>query len=136
MSISLEQIKHLAHLSRLEFSEEELKEMQGDMGKILEFVAQIDALDLEGVEPLTQMSESTDVMRDDQAQGMLPKEEALKNAFLGTFFHCTLATVVLSYPARAGLQLPKIRPQRSRTRIMLRPMPQTRTPTRPACATR
>ena len=80
MSISLEQIKHLAHLSRLEFSKEELEEMQGDMGKILEFVAQIDALDLEGVEPLTQMSESTDVMRDDQAKGMLPKEEALKNA--------------------------------------------------------
>ena len=80
MSISLEQIKHLAHLSRLEFSEEELEEMQGDMGKILEFVAQIDALDLEGVEPLTQMSESTDVMRDDEAKGMLLKEEALKNA--------------------------------------------------------
>lgn len=80
MSISLEQIKHLAHLSRLEFSEKELKEMQGDMGKILEFVAQIDALDLEGVEPLTQMSESTDVMREDEAKGMLPKEEALKNA--------------------------------------------------------
>jgi len=80
MSISLEQIKHLAHLSRLEFSEEKLKEMQGDMGKILEFVAQIDALDLEGVEPLTQMSESTDVMREDEAKGMLPKEEALKNA--------------------------------------------------------
>ena len=32
MSISLEQIKHLAHLSRLEFSEEELKEMKGDIG--------------------------------------------------------------------------------------------------------
>ena len=80
MSISLEQIKHLAHLSRLEFSEDELKEMQGDMGKILEFVAQIDALDLEGVEPLTQMSESTDIMREDEAKGMLPKEEALKNA--------------------------------------------------------
>ena len=32
-------------------------------------------------------------------------------AFLGTSFHCTLATVVLSYPARAGLQLPEIRPQ-------------------------
>ena len=33
------------------------------------------------------------------------------SAFLGTFFHDTLATVVLSYPARAGLSLPKIRPR-------------------------
>jgi len=80
MSISLEQIKHLAHLSRLEFSEKELNEMQGDMEKILEFVAQIDALDLEGVAPLTQMSESVDVMREDEVKGMLTKEEALKNA--------------------------------------------------------
>ena len=80
MSISLEQIKHLAHLSRLEFSEEELKEMQGDMGKILDFVAQIDALDLSGIEPLTQMSDSANVMREDQTKGMIEKEEALKNA--------------------------------------------------------
>ena len=80
MSISLEQIKHLAHLSRLELSEEELASMQGDMEKILEFVAKIDELDLEGVEPLTQMSSSVDVMREDQVKGMLPKEQALKNA--------------------------------------------------------
>ena len=80
MSISLEQIKHLAHLSRLEFSEEELKEMQGDMGKILDFVAQIDALDLSGIEPLTQMSDSVNVMREDQIKGMIQKAEALKNA--------------------------------------------------------
>ena len=80
MSISLEQIKHLAHLSRLEFSEEELKEMQGDIGKILDFVAQIDALDLSGIEPLTQMSDSVNVMREDQTKGMIQKAEALKNA--------------------------------------------------------
>ena len=80
MSISLQQIKHLAHLSRLEFSEEELKEMQGDMGKILDFVAQIDALDLSGIEPLTQMSDSVNVMREDQTKGMIQKEEALRNA--------------------------------------------------------
>lgn len=80
MSISLEQIKHLAHLSRLEFSEKELKEMQGDMGKILDFVAQIDALDLSGIEPLTQMSDSVNVMREDQTKGMIQKEEALRNA--------------------------------------------------------
>ena len=80
MSISLEQIKHLAHLSRLEFTEEELKEMQGDMGKIVDFVAQIDALDLSGIEPLTQMSDSVNVMREDQTKGMIQKAEALKNA--------------------------------------------------------
>ena len=54
--------------------------MQGDIGKILDFVAQIDALDLSGIEPLTQMSDSVNVMREDQTKGMIQKEEALRNA--------------------------------------------------------
>ncbi|MEY2963434.1 MAG: Asp-tRNA(Asn)/Glu-tRNA(Gln) amidotransferase subunit GatC [Bacteroidota bacterium] len=80
MEITKEQILHLAHLSRLQLSENELEEMQGDMSKILDFVAQIEKLDLEGVAPLTQMSPSVNVMRDDQVGAMLTKEEALKNA--------------------------------------------------------
>jgi len=80
MSITKDQIKHLAHLSRLQLSEKELDAMQGDMENILKFVAQIDALDLTGVEPLTQMSDSVDVMREDEIRDMLSKEQALKNA--------------------------------------------------------
>jgi len=80
MSITKEQIKHLAHLSRLELTDNEVDSMQGDMEKILEFVAKIDELDLTGVEPLTQMSASVDVMRTDQSRNMITKEQALKNA--------------------------------------------------------
>jgi len=80
MSITKEQIKHLAHLSRLELTDHELDAMRGDMEKILGFVAKIDELDLTGVEPLTQMSSSVDVMRADEALNMITKEQALKNA--------------------------------------------------------
>jgi len=80
MEISKEQIKHLAHLSRLELSEAEIDAMQCDMSKILDFVAQVEKLDLEGVEPLTQMSKSVNVMRQDQVANMISKEDALKNA--------------------------------------------------------
>ncbi|PTM17287.1 MAG: Asp-tRNA(Asn)/Glu-tRNA(Gln) amidotransferase GatCAB subunit C [Bacteroidetes bacterium] len=80
MEISKEQIKHLAHLSRLELSEAEIDAMQGDMSKILDFVAQVEKLDLEGVEPLTQMSKSVNVMRKDEVANMISKEDALKNA--------------------------------------------------------
>ena len=80
MEITREQIKHLAHLSRLELSETELDEMQGDMTKILDFVAKIESLDLQGVAPLTQMSKSVDVMREDEEANMISKEDALKNA--------------------------------------------------------
>jgi len=80
MEITREQIKHLAHLSRLELSEAALDAMQGDMTKILGFVAKIESLDLDGVEPLTQMSKSVDVMREDEVANMISKEDALKNA--------------------------------------------------------
>ena len=80
MEITRDQIKHLAHLSRLELSETELDAMQGDMTKILGFVAKIESLDLDGVQPLTQMSKSVDVMREDAVANMISKEEALKNA--------------------------------------------------------
>ena len=72
--------KRQAHLSRLELSEAELEAMQGDMAKILDFVAKIESLDLQGVAPLTQMSKSVDVMREDQEANMISKEDALKNA--------------------------------------------------------
>jgi aspartyl-tRNA(Asn)/glutamyl-tRNA(Gln) amidotransferase subunit C len=80
MEISKEQIKHLAHLSRLELSEAEIDAMPGDLSKILDFVAQVEKLDLEGVEPLTQMSKSVNVMRQDEVANMISKEDALKNA--------------------------------------------------------
>ena len=80
MNITKDQIKHLAHLSRLELTDNELDSMQGDMEMILEIVAKIDELDLTGVEPLTQMSGSVDVMRTDEARNMITKEQALKNA--------------------------------------------------------
>jgi aspartyl-tRNA(Asn)/glutamyl-tRNA(Gln) amidotransferase subunit C len=80
MEISKEQIKHLAHLSRLELSDSEIDATQDDMSKILDFVAQVEKLDLDGVEPLTQMSKSVNVMREDATANMITKEEALKNA--------------------------------------------------------
>ena len=80
MSITKAQIEHLAHLSRLQLNEEEVARMQEDMTSILDFVAKIEALDLDGVEPLTQMSPSTNIVREDQVGHMLSKEDALKNA--------------------------------------------------------
>lgn len=80
MKISLDEIRHLAHLSRLEFSEDEMKNMQGDMDKILGFVDKINELDLEGVEPLIYLSEERNVLRADASKSILSKDEALKNA--------------------------------------------------------
>lgn len=80
MKISIDEIRHLAHLARLEFTEAEMQEMQGDMDKILGFVEKINELDLEGIEPLVYLSEERNVLRKDEAKQVLTKDEALKNA--------------------------------------------------------
>lgn len=57
-----------------------MKNMQGDMDKILGFVDKINELDLEGVEPLIYLSEERNVLRADASKSILSKDEALKNA--------------------------------------------------------
>lgn len=80
MKIEKEEILKLAHLSRLELSEEGVTKMEQDMNKILGFVAKIEELDLEGVEPLVYMSDEVNVLREDDVIQVITHEEALKNA--------------------------------------------------------
>ena len=80
MKISKEEVEKLAHLARLEFSEEEKLSMKADMDKILGFVDKINELDLEGVEPLVYLNEDRNIMRADQVVQRIRKEEALKNS--------------------------------------------------------
>ncbi len=80
MRITSEEVAKLAHLARLEFKGEDLVKMQVDMDKILDFVAKIESLDLEGVEPLIYMNPEVDKLREDLAILNTAKEEAMKNA--------------------------------------------------------
>jgi len=80
MKISTEEVEKLAHLARLEFSEEEKLSMQTDMDKILGFVDKINELDLEGVEPLVYLNEDRNIMRADKVVQRISKDEALKNS--------------------------------------------------------
>jgi aspartyl-tRNA(Asn)/glutamyl-tRNA(Gln) amidotransferase subunit C len=80
MKINKKEVEKLAHLSRLEFTEEEKENMVADMDKILGFVEKINELDLEGVEPLVYMTDEESTLRKDEVVEQATKEEALKNA--------------------------------------------------------
>ncbi len=80
MRISKEEIHKLAHLSRLELNNTAIEKMQADMDKILDFVAQIEKLELDGVEPLVYMTDETNVLREDTVVQDISHAEALKNA--------------------------------------------------------
>ena len=73
-------LKELAHLARLEFSDEELIDIGNDLKKIIEFCDQLKSVDTEGIAPLIYLSDEINVLRDDQIKHGLKKEDALKNA--------------------------------------------------------
>ncbi len=73
-------IEKLAHLSRLQFNEIEKAEVKNDLQRMIGFVEKLNELDLDGAEPLLHMSDEVNVLREDEVNGSVSREEALKNA--------------------------------------------------------
>ncbi len=51
--ISLEQVKHLSDLAHMELKEEELIKLQKEMDLILEYISQLEKVDVSGIEPMS-----------------------------------------------------------------------------------
>lgn len=64
--ISRDDVLHLAQLSNLELSDDEIENLKTDLGNILGYVAQLGELDTEGVEPTYQVTDLENVWRDDR----------------------------------------------------------------------
>ncbi len=73
-------IDKLAHLSRLEFTEDEKPEIKRDLEKMIGFIDKLNELDTTGVEPLLHVSENVNIFRKDEVKGQISKEEVFKNA--------------------------------------------------------
>ena len=63
--ISAEAVAKVAKLARLDLTPEELERTTTQLADMLEHFADIDALDLDGVEPMTQPYPLANVFRDD-----------------------------------------------------------------------
>lgn len=80
MDISNEMVDKLADLAKLEFSPAEKEQLKGDLSKITGFFEKLNELDTDNVEPLVFMSDEVNVLREDEVQHPITKEEALRNA--------------------------------------------------------
>lgn len=80
MSVTIPEVEKIAQLAKLKFSEVEKVKLQKDMNKILGYIEQLNELDLKDVEPLENINETENVMREDAVKPWLTTEEALKNA--------------------------------------------------------
>ena len=80
MSLTLEDVDHVAALARLALSDEERERMRDQLASILEQIAAIDELDTEAIAPTAQVNQLINVMRDDVARPSLSQADALANA--------------------------------------------------------
>ncbi len=80
MSMTREDVAKVAMLARLRLSPEELETFTGQLSSIVDFVAQLQALDTSDVEPLAHGVELRNVFREDVVRSTLDREEALSNA--------------------------------------------------------
>jgi len=78
--ITVEQVRHVARLARLELSPEEETSLQANMSEILTYVDKLNELDTTGVEPTAQVGEAGTPMRDDEVTNHPAPEEMLRNA--------------------------------------------------------
>jgi len=82
VSLSLDEVRRIAALARLELSPEEEQVFAGQLSAILDYVEQLKALDVSGVEPMTHALAAGEAvpLRDDEVRPSLPVGEALANA--------------------------------------------------------
>ena len=80
MEINKQLLDKVAHLARLNISEEKAEGLMQEMSEILNWVEQLNEVDTSGVKPLTNMSHEVNQFREDKVSGHLTKEQALKNA--------------------------------------------------------
>jgi len=80
MTISRDEVLHIATLANLEFSEAELGRITQQLGSILAYVAQLEALDTSSVEPTSHVESGAHALREDALAPSIPREEALANA--------------------------------------------------------
>jgi aspartyl-tRNA(Asn)/glutamyl-tRNA(Gln) amidotransferase subunit C len=80
MSVSSEQVRHIAKLARIAMSDEELDRLVPELNNILGWVEQLREVDTDWIEPLTAVIEQKLRLRDDVVNDGNIREEVLLNA--------------------------------------------------------
>ena len=79
-TLSRKDVAHLAHLARLAVSEDELDLFAGQLGAVLDAVAQVGKADVADVPPTTHAVPMTNVMRPDVVRPSLSRDVVLAEA--------------------------------------------------------
>jgi aspartyl-tRNA(Asn)/glutamyl-tRNA(Gln) amidotransferase subunit C len=80
MSLTIEEVQHIANLARMNLSEDELERYRKQLSAILDYFKQLEGLDTKDIPPTANVSADQNPLRVDQSDPSLSPEELLKNA--------------------------------------------------------
>ena len=80
MSLTYEEVQHIANLARLELSEEELSRYQEQLSAILAYFTQLQELETENIKPTASGFDLTSTLRPDDSWSGLSVDELMQNA--------------------------------------------------------
>ena len=80
MSVTNEQVRHIAKLARIAMSDEEIERLAPELNNILGWIEQLGEVDTDGVEPLTAVIEQKLRLREDAVTDGDIRDDVLANA--------------------------------------------------------
>ncbi len=79
-TISTEEVRHVAKLSQLRLSEEEVQFFSEQLSQVVDYIDKLKELDVDGIEPMAHPTGMTNRSREDRRGPTLTEEQALANA--------------------------------------------------------
>lgn len=73
-------VRQVAKLARLKLTDEEVHEYTDQLSAIMGYIAKLNELDVDGVEPMAHAMDMSNVLREDVEQPGMPRDLALREA--------------------------------------------------------
>ncbi|XZE45964.1 Asp-tRNA(Asn)/Glu-tRNA(Gln) amidotransferase subunit GatC [Pirellulaceae bacterium SH467] len=80
MSLTIDDVRRVANLARLEFNEAELAEITEQLSKVVTLVDELAAANTDGVDPMVHAIELANILAVDSPRPSVTRAEALQNA--------------------------------------------------------
>jgi aspartyl-tRNA(Asn)/glutamyl-tRNA(Gln) amidotransferase subunit C len=80
LKITRDEVTHVAHLARLEFTEAEAEKFTSQLNNILMYMDMLNRVDMTGVAPMTHAVAQQNAFRDDIVKPSLSRDDTLANA--------------------------------------------------------
>ena len=75
--ISLQEVERIAELARIGLTKEEKERFSGELSAILEYIEQLKEIDTKNIEPVSQVTGSVNIVREDISKDFSEKDQKI-----------------------------------------------------------